>query len=259
MKSFYERKADANDYTFAHYFSTTKIDAHFHKSLEIVYCIEGEMEFFINGKKYLLHADEIYFAPSYAVHYNRSVGNNQILSFVFSHNFFHDFEKTYPNMTLDYVLTDREKNQKIFHVLKNVHDAFWNYHPNPIPFLKCQALINDLLFELATAYTLVPIQQRKVDITILEILHYINEHYTEDINLTALSQRYNYSPQYFSELFNKNVGCSLNTYLNNIRIENAMQEIEDPKNKKTLAQIAFEHGFKSLPTFYRALREKRRF
>lgn len=258
MKSFYETQADLNDYTFLHDFYSTNIDAHFHKSLEIVYCLEGETEFFINGKKYLLQADEIYFVPSYAVHYNKCVKSNKILSFVFAHNFFHDFEKTFPNMTFENVLRNKMQNKDVLLPLFwEFYETYWDYHPKTIPFLKRQSLINDILFRMYLLYPLVPIQEKKIDSTIMDILSYINQHYTEDINLTNLSQRYNYCPQYFSELFNKNVGCSLNAYLNNIRIESAISEIEDPNNKKTLTQIAFDHGFKSLPTFYRALREKK--
>lgn len=258
VKSFYESQADQNDYTFLHEFSSTHIEAHFHKSLEIVYCLEGTTEFFINGKKTVLEKDDIYFVPSYAVHYNRNIGGNKILSFVFAHNFFHDFEKTFPNMTFQNVLQNKTQNKAALRPLfEQVHETYWDYWPYPIPFLKRQSLINDLLFRMSLIYPLVPIQQKKVDSIILDILSYINQHYTEDINLTSLAQRYNYCPQYFSELFNKNVGCSLNTYVNNIRIEQALEEIEDSNNKKTLTQIAFDHGFKSLPTFYRFLREKK--
>ena len=141
-------------------------------------------------------------------------------------------------------------------MMHNIYDTYWNCYQN-IPFLKRQSLINDLLYELSLIYPPVPIKQKKVDSTILDILTYINTHYQDDIDLKFLAKRYNYCPQYFSEFFNKNVGCSLNSYLNNIRIEQALAEIEDPSNKKTYAEIAFDNGFKSLPTFYRCLREKR--
>jgi AraC-like DNA-binding protein len=259
MKSFYETQADLNDYTFIHDFSETDIGAHFHKSIELVYCLNGKTEFFINGKKYLLDEDEIYFVPSYAVHSNKCLQSNKIISLVFAHNFFHDFEKTYPNMTFDNVLRNKLQNKNVLYPLfKEFYETYWDYWREPIPFLKRQSLINDLLFRMALIYPLVPIQQKKVDSTILEILTFIHQHYTEDLNLNSLAERYHYCPQYFSELFNKNVGCSLNAYLNNIRIEGALTEIDDPNNKKTLTQIAFDYGFKSLPTFYRTLREKRK-
>lgn len=256
MASFYETKADGNDYMFMHMFSSTSIGAHFHKALEIVYCVEGTMECFISGEKFLLQANEMYVVPSYAVHYNRYKNSNTILSFVFAHNYFHDFEKTYPNMMFEPVLRNQEENKKLYNTLKEMHDTYWA-HDQQIPFIKRQSLINDFLYELSLIYPLVPIQEKKLDSTILDILSFINKNYNEDISLDLLARKYNYCPQYFSELFNKNVGCKLTTYLNNIRIENALLEIENPKNKKSLAQIAFDNGFKSLPTFYRTLREKR--
>lgn len=259
MGKYYETKADANDYLLIFPFTSSSVGAHFHKSLEFVYCIEGSMEFFVNGTKFILNADEIYAVPSYYVHYNRTVGNNKILSLVFAHNYFHDFEKSYPNQTFDFVLKNHEKNRDIYHHFSDFYDLFvahnWNY--NKIPFLKRQAVINELLYDLANAYPLKSLENKKINNTLLDILTYINEHYTENITLHQLAAQYGYSPKYFSEIFNKNVGCNLTTYINNIRIENAIKQMEDPNNKKPLTSIAFDHGFNSLATFYRALQKKK--
>lgn len=256
MKGFYETAADANDYMFVHYFDSTSIGAHFHKSLEIVYCVEGCTTFFIGGETFTLNADEIYIVPSYTIHFNKNKGNNKILSFVFAHNFFHDFEKTFPDKIFSPVLKNHEENKKLLTKLNAIHETYWQ-NQMKIPFLKAQAMINDLLYEMSLIYPLIPLQHKKIDYTVLDILTYINEHYTENFTLEELAERYNYCPQYFSGLFNKTVGCNLNTYINNIRIEKALQEIENPKTNKTITQIAFDNGFKSLSTFYRILQEKR--
>lgn len=257
MKSFYETAADANDYLFTHYFTSTSIGAHFHKSLEIVYCLEGSTEFSINGKKGVLNADEMYFVPSYAVHFNRNVGSNTILSLIFAHNFFHDFEKTFPNKIFEPALRDHEANKGLLLKMKEIHDIYWA-HNMQVPFLRTQALLDDLLYSLTLAYPLVPFSHKKMDYTFLNILTYINEHYTEDITLDMLAKKYNYCPQYFSEFFNKTMGCNLNAYLNNIRIENVLKEMDNPLTDKTITQLAFDNGFKSLSTFYRTLQDKRK-
>lgn len=257
MKSFYETQADANDYIFTHYFISSSINAHFHKSLEIVYCLEGKMEVYVSGEKYILCENEMYFAPSYSIHYNRNVGANKILSFIFAHNFFHDFEKTYPDLTLPFILNDHQKNMEFLSLLSQFHNLRVEKKCD-IPFIKNQTIINEMLYFLATNYKLQVIKQRKLDNLLLEIISYLNENYKEKLNLKDLSQRFNYCPQRFSEIFNNNIGCSLNSYLNNIRLEKALLEIENPKNKKTLTQIAFENGFNSMATFYRVLNENKK-
>ena len=138
MSSFYETEADRNDYMLIFPFSSTGVGAHFHKSLEFVYCLEGKTEFFIDGTRYLLNADEIYTVPSYSVHYNKNIGSNKILSFVFAHNYFHDFEKSYPNLTFKPILLNHEKNREIRDYLENIFQIFVQngYNYENIPFLK---------------------------------------------------------------------------------------------------------------------------
>ena len=256
MRSFYETISDRNDYIFLHEFENNVTSAHFHKSLEFVYCLEGKIEFFINGEFYIVEKDEIFAAPSYAVHSNKHIGETKMLTCIFAHNYLHDFEKIYPEQSFAPVLRNKEQNRKILPLLM---DFYWNYIEryhylyNNISFLKRQAFIDEFLFQLTSAYSLFPIEQKKSNNTTLDILSYINEHYTENLTLEFLSQKYGYCPKYFSELFNKHVGCKLNTYINSIRTEKAIAELNNPKNKKSLTSIAFDNGFNSLATFYRIL------
>ena len=141
---------------------------------------------------------------------------------------------------------------KLFNVFQE-HE--WNY--NDIPFLLRQALINEFLYEITKIYDLRPIKPKDLHNLIMEILLYINQHYNENFTLESLASRYNYSPKYFSELFNKNVGCNLTTYINNVRIDKALLQLNDPNNKESITSVAFAHGFNSLATFYRALQRKR--
>ena len=64
MSSFYETEADRHDYMLIFPFTSSSVGAHFHKSLEFVYCLEGKTEFFIDGTRYVLNKDEIYTVPS---------------------------------------------------------------------------------------------------------------------------------------------------------------------------------------------------
>ena len=258
MNSIYETDADHNDYMLIFPFTSLSVDAHFHKSLEFVYCLEGTTEVFIDGTRYLLNADEIYTIPSYFIHYNKNIGPNKILSFVFSHNYFHDFEKSYPGLTFPLLLLNHEKNREIRVLLE---DAFTlltknEYNYENIPFLKRQAVINEFLYNLANIYSLTKHPTKKVTNVILDVLTYINIHYKEKLTVNTLADTFGYSPQHFSEIFNKHVGYNFNTYINNIRIKHALLKLNDPNNKKSHTEIAFECGFNSLATFYRALNKK---
>lgn len=259
MRSFYETLADSNDYFFVHEFHSQPVSPHFHKSLEFVYCLDGKTEFFAGGEKFVLEKDEIYTVPSYFVHSNRNLGENRTLSFLFAESYFDDFEKTYPNMTFDFVLRDKQTNQRLKPLFENLLALYMEYGQKQenIPFLKRRAVINDFLYVLTKAYPLHSIPKPKAEDRILDVLTFLNEHYAEPIDLPTLSKRYGYSPQHFSELFNTRVGCNLKAYINNVRIEKALALMADKNESRSITQIAFDCGFNSLATFYRALKTKR--
>ena len=87
MNSVYESLADSKEYLLLNFYDSTEILPHYHKSVELVYCVEGKTLFFINGTKIVLQENEIFFAPSFAIHSNQNSGKNLILSLVFYINF----------------------------------------------------------------------------------------------------------------------------------------------------------------------------
>lgn len=246
--SIYETLADNSDYFLLKTYKSSSIAPHFHRSIEFVYTLKGKTEFFINGDSYTLSENQIYFVPSFYVHSNKNVSENEILTLVFSHLFF----KSFPDRHFNYVLDNEEENKKIYSYLKNFLNHYIEKKGN-IPYLKKQAFINDFLYQLTNVYPLSPIKNTNVNHIIMEILNYINEHFAEDLSLDSLSKKFGYCKQHFSSLFNKYIGRGLNSYINNLRIENALKMMNDENNKKAVITIAFECGFKSLATFYRCL------
>ena len=90
----------------------------------------------------------------------------------------------------------------------------------------------------------------RYDYIVDEMKSYIKAHYSEPIQLIDLSEEFNLSPKYCSEVFNRLSGENFKNYLNRFRINEAQRRIEeDPQIKvSTLAQ---EVGFTSANTFIR--------
>ena len=258
INSFYEYEADKNDYFWMWQFTKNYTQPHFHKSLEVIYCVQGSMTVFIDKQHYILQKDDICFIPSYIVHSNKFIDNDNIIhSFVFAHNFFHDFEKTFPQKTLPYLLLNRTENQSVYNDLSEIFAICeaHNYSGDAIPFMQRQLLINALLLKLSNIYPLVPVTQAKEQHSVIEILTFINQNYKENLSLSLIAEQFHYSPKYFSFFFKKNVGCNLTEYVNTIRMKNIFLQMENPANKKSITTLAFENGFNSLATFYRALKQ----
>ena len=91
----------------------------------------------------------------------------------------------------------------------------------------------------------------KVTLLIVEIMKYINAHYSENITLEVLSSNFGYEKTYLSRLFNQALGMNLREYLNRCRIAAAVNmKRENPD--MPIYKIAEACGYESPNTFYRA-------
>ena len=81
-------------------------------------------------------------------------------------------------------------------------------------------------------------------------LFYINEHYREDISLQVMAQSLGYNPSYISRYFKSSFKIGISQYITVIRLRKAVMLMQDKKN--SITYCAFESGFPSMRTFYRA-------
>lgn len=81
-----------------------------------------------------------------------------------------------------------------------------------------------------------------------EMIDYINRHYTEDITLDTLSNRFHFSKYYIAHLFKDYVGISLYDYLIARRLYNCNNLI---RSNYTVKEACFTVGFNNYSNFYR--------
>lgn len=80
-----------------------------------------------------------------------------------------------------------------------------------------------------------------------QMVAYIRSHYTEDVNRNVLAEHFHFSPEYIGKTFRKDMGMSLNDYINTLRVEKAKHLLENTDTK--VIDIALEVGFDTLPYF----------
>lgn len=80
-----------------------------------------------------------------------------------------------------------------------------------------------------------------------QMVAYIRSHYTEDINRNVLAEHFHFSPEYIGKTFRKDMGVSLNDYINTLRVEKAKHLLKNTSTK--VIDIALEVGFDTLPYF----------
>jgi AraC-like DNA-binding protein len=85
-----------------------------------------------------------------------------------------------------------------------------------------------------------------------EIKKYVQDNYTSSSLKTLLSQKTKYSSTYLETLFRKQMGKGIAAYLTEIRIKRAKELLRE--TELTISEIAFEVGYNTFSTFYRAFK-----
>lgn len=104
-------------------------------------------------------------------------------------------------------------------------------------------------FEMYTNAIGAPSSQSIMD----DILHYIKHNYRENLKLETIAPLFGYNSAYLGKLFTKKVGESFNSYLDRIRIEQAMLLLKDPTWK--VYEIAEQIGYKNVDYFHKKFKK----
>ena len=80
-----------------------------------------------------------------------------------------------------------------------------------------------------------------------ETLQLIAEHYTEKITLQEIADFLHYTPAYVSTLFVTHTGVNFKSYLDTMRIDRAIREIQI--SGRSISEIALSCGFENIRTF----------
>ncbi|SET28119.1 response regulator [Paenibacillus sp. NFR01] len=85
-------------------------------------------------------------------------------------------------------------------------------------------------------------------------LHYIKEHFGEDLSLEKMASVVFLNPAYFSQLFKQKTGLGYKEYVTSLRLEQAKLLLLNPKLK--LAEIAERVGYQDMRHFTQMFRKK---
>lgn len=86
------------------------------------------------------------------------------------------------------------------------------------------------------------------------IKNYIDFHYAEDLSLGKLSRQFYLQPNTISKNFSRIFGKTVNSYINSVRVTNAVRILE--KSNLSITQLAETVGYTSVNTFLRQFKEK---
>ena len=84
-------------------------------------------------------------------------------------------------------------------------------------------------------------------------MEWIQEHYAEEMSLSALANKYHVDSSYLSKMFSQEMGESLILYITNKRIEKAKEYMKN--SEISLADVAFMVGYDDYTYFSRVFKK----
>lgn len=86
----------------------------------------------------------------------------------------------------------------------------------------------------------------------LKLIRYVDEHYTETIDLSALAEQFHFSVSSLCHIFKKDFGISIKKYISQKRIHAAHVALQQGQRPES---VSVAYGFPNYSTFFRAYRK----
>ena len=226
---------------------------HWHEEIEILYFTRGESSVFCDLKELKVRKGDIVLANGKELHSGtiRGYGSSYYCIHVKT-NFFHNLIGN-EYVIFENLIRDEECSALLERIINNRSGESF----------KDTVLLKKELYEFFSLITERHVssvlneedyknQFKRLD-TFNSIVEYINDHYSEDLNVTALANRFFISPSYFAHLFKKKSGKSVIEYINEVRITHAKSFLE--KDDTSIGSIALLVGFGDINYFSRKFKE----
>lgn len=247
---------------------------HWHKEIEIIYVLEGEMDIGLNNRIYPMETGDILLVGMGDVHYflTSPVRSNRIII---------QFDLS----MMEYVSSAfQDRRFKAPFIRKNPGvgepDGFW-----PVPEQVIHHLLEEQILTLYTEYQkkseghklavmarlydlltiflrYIPMEEISVwektkhlkELDRLEqVFNYVEKNYTRPLTLREVSAVANFSVYHFTRFFKEITGLTFLQYLNSYRIAKAVKYLAQTAD--SITEVAFKSGFDSIKTFNRVFKQ----
>ena len=219
----------------------------FHSQIEIYLVTSGEVEIIINDKKKILREGELSVALSYDAHGYREIKDAEAFYLIIPTDYCTEFLRSLEGKRTESPFIDDKATVAI------VSSAMEKLILGGNEVTKrglIYVILGAILDKLQTQQNSEPHPHRFS----AEILIYISKSFREEITLASVAREFGYNPSYLSRSFRETFGISFINYLTMIRLREAVLLLRS--GKKSITECAFESGFGSMRSFYRAFHDE---
>lgn len=227
---------------------------HWHNHIEILYVLEGKIDFKVEQRKYLLTEGDMIIINSEIIHSSKLCGHARYILLQVPLSAFEGVYDEIENVVLKEKPTN-EESEKLFSylslMLKSVDDQ---RQENKIKFI---SLLYDFFYLLLTSYK---VEQKKSGMSsyyginrISPIMAYVEKEFRNKITLSEVAEILNVTPEHMCRLFKKYTDMTFNEYLMSLRISAFYQMLQNTNQK--ISVILEECGITNYKVFIREFKK----
>ena len=238
----------------------TKVDYHYHEFYKLLFFVSGKGGYFVEGKRYSLTPGDIILIGKQCVHrpeFESGIACERIILYISPEFLLREsssscqladcFSKEY-----DHVLRPSEKIRKtLFSIVSNIEQELSSkrYGKEIVStgmLLRLMVEIARSIFhkEVQKPAPMLPKSKRMLD-----IMHYLDAHLTEDINIDLLAEMFYISRFHMMRRFREETGTTIHAYISDHRLMLARDWIGQGI---PATEVCFQCGFGSYSSFSRA-------
>ena len=244
---------------------TKEIPFHYHDFHKILIFINGNINYNIEGRSFSLLPGDIVFVCAGDVHRPELIEHSayeRIVIYISEH-YIHSFNQRCSDTNMSFspadfpsnVLRPSERtNSRLVQAVYRLHNAMSEKDFGSEIYR--EALFSEFFVLLARAILKNMIQYGDMiscDEKLFHIVHYINNHLTEDINIDSLAESLYLSRSRLMHFFKEKTGTSLGQYITGKRLILAKHLME---NGLSRTEACFQCGYKNYSTFTRAYQKQ---
>ena len=229
---------------------TTTAPLHWHRNFELCEILTGSCSLLVDGQSFEGKKGDIVTIREKDVHgffVNEEV-KFRIVQFstrIFLNTDFKikPLKKHITAEEIDSVPMLREKINYLFGVLENEGEAF-EIKNNPVFAMVCESAYFLLMRHFSAEEGKAPTRSDRE--TFFETVEFVNDHYTEDVNINVIAEHMCMSRNRLARMFEAHAGKSLKEYIDMLRIDHANQMINNGCN---VTEAAIASGYQCIRTF----------
>lgn len=235
------------------------VPRHWHRSLELLFLINGDAELNVDGRSLSMTAGDITLINSNSIHELSSAGGAVFIAVQIKPDMFDAMSQDGTALEFE-CISAMSENQATFDglrmclsrmLLENIHRGVSTDYRN---YGLGYWLLGQLVEHFRIPGSDLPMVRQRYAQRLADITDYIDAHYAENITLAGLAERLGLSVPYLSGFFAKYMGVKFTRYCNDVKLGHAVEELL--KTEHTVERIAADNGFSEAHTFIRVFKQK---